>query len=1701
LRYRKRVKSRRAATCSLAWLAVWLLSAFALAAQPKAIRLRNEMILTPEPAKQAAAAPAAEDRAPVSGLFLIQFTGPFQPAWQEELRVAGAQLLRYVPEDAFVARLDKVPLSGVKSLNFVRWVGEYRPDHKVHSAVRNRKKGALAAGILEVSVLLSPAATPAEMAEARSLFQEGPRESQPRFGAVLRGKVAAAGIDRLARSPAVLWIEPAPHPRLNDEIASKIVAGDGGTHVTLVQSLGFDGAGVRVAVADTGLHTGNAATMHPDLLGRVPGFFYYGSLTDAADEHGHGTHVAGIVAGNGATGETDDTGALFGLGVAPRAQIVVQRIFDADGNFQAPPSNGALTEDAVRAGAEIGSNSWGDDVQGRYDLNAAEFDALVRDADDQTPGDQPYILEFSAGNAGPGAQTLDSPAVAKNVIATGASENDRLDFLIYADGPDAMADFSSRGPCEDGRIKPDLVAPGTWISSLRSPLGNDDNAWAPISDNYLFEGGTSQAGPHVSGAAAVFVQYYRQSYGSGPPSPALVKAALINSATDMDDTAGTGPTPNMDEGWGRVDLSNLIGSPRRYDFIDQGAPLATGQTFEHHVVIATAGEPLNVTLAYTDYPGFPAAIPALVNDLDLEVVAPDGSTYHGNQFDQGESVPNAPGKDNLNNVEGVHLSQPLPGDYLVRVRARNVVQDARRDTPAVDQDFALVISGDIPIPGVGILLLDRPAYTAPSLIRIELIDTDLAGQSSAIVQIKSATEANGLPVLLRPTAVSGIFTGSVATATGPAANDGRLEIAHGDWIEADYFDASAGITRIAIAVADLIPPIITNVSVTNEFGTMVVSWTTDERANSVVRFNTNATLSRVMTNAALVTMHEVDLTNLVAGRTYRFAVSSTDAAGNTATNDNGGALFSFVAVPAATVLLVDAYEIDTLGGSDTIPLSAYTDALAQTGVSFEVWDKSLLGSPTADKLAPFQVVMWRINDSFYLDTSLTAAEQSAVTTYLNRGGAFFLSSMEILTRIGTVPFVSNVFHVQAFAEDAGVPEALGREGDPIGSGIDVILDYSAYPTLEGFLDDPDISDTITPTANATPILFDAVSGQAAGISFPRTGLDSTGRVVFLSFPLDAVPQTGASPNDRADLLRRVLSFLLPGVNGLGTIALDSPVYTIPSLVAVEVGDSDLIGLGQPTVTLYSDTQTTGQTVTLGQTATPGLFRGFITLVAATNPPAAGQLRAQNGDLIRADYFDASAHGTVEATARVDTQAPAITGIVAAPDYQQATVSWDTSEETDALVQFGESAFLGRTAYDPNLNVHHDVVVTGLAPDRAYFYQVVSRDAAGNTTMDDNQGALYTFRTLRPLAPPFIDNLESGGTNWSVLNGEGSQTAWTLGPPNNGRETQAHSPINAWGSDLNGDSLDAADTALFSPAINLINGNVATLSFWHSYDFTDQSGSDINQFGELLIVTNSAGNPTTLAQYYDANSGWEQEEIDLTPYLGQVVYLVWHYQLFSIDSAPRPGWLVDDISVTVSNLVTGTIEISNNLAQAQFTLIGPISRTGQGMLATFNNAPAGDYVVTFLPVPFYQTPAPQTNALVAAATLIFQGTYSFTDINSNGIADAWELQYFGAVSPTRTRSTDTDGDGFTDYAEFIAGTDPNSPASKLALTTPAMQADGTLRLQWPSVAGRAYRVEGSSDAIQWVAVSDWTLAASDTMSLKLPAPVPGAPYLFRVEVHP
>ncbi len=1711
----------------LSLLALWL---FGLAetsnADTKPIRLRNQMLATPDPEPASKARLQGGDPE-VTGLYLVQLQDRLKPEWKEVLRARNVLLLRYVPEDAFVARLSGTSLAGLRSLSFVRWVGEYFPAYKVEKSLQTGAQGP--GKDLAVSVLLSPAATQAETLRTVRMLRETRMGRPMHSGRILHGNVPSSQLSSLASLSSVLWVEAAPRMKLMDEVASWIVGGEPDTtnaHGTIVQDLGYDGRGVTVAVADSGLHTGEKETMHPDLAGRVDALFYYGSLQDASDEHSHGTHVAGIIAGNGATGETDESGgeliefldpdelpsgrkpALYGLGVAPGAHLVAQRIFDGAGNYEAPPTYEVLTHDAVRAGAVIGSNSWGDDTQGRYDLSAAEFDALVRDADADMPGSQPYILEFSAGNAGPGSQTIGSPAVGKNVIATGASQNDRPEFFLYAEGAESMADFSSRGPCEDGRIKPDVVAPGTWIASLKSAYASDENAWSPISENYLYQGGTSQAGPHVSGAAAVFVQYYRQTHNGATPSPALTKAALIHSAVDMEAWAGTGPVPNADEGWGRVDLTELVATTANLQFLDQQARLSSGQSVEKQVLVGTTAEALKVTLVYTDVPGLPAAIPALVNDLDLEVVAPDGRIYRGNQFLNGESVPDAPSADRINNVEAVRVSSPQVGQYLVRVRAHNVVEDIDgRDLPRPEQDFALVVSGDIPSPGVGTLYFNRAAFTVPDQIQIKLFDADLSAQNSVAVQLNTSSDPTGKPVVLLRAGPGGVFTNSIATTLSSEPGSGEITLVHEDLIQATYLDASPAATRTALARVDLIPPAIGMIEATNRLGNVAITWNTDEAASGTVVFGTNLPLANAITNTVLLTGQRVVISGLQTGVEYKYYVVATDEAGNRATNDNNGILFSFLPTPASTVLLVDAYVRENDLDPTEIPLTTYTDALDAAGVSYDIWDLTQPDSPSpnTNDLSPFAIVIWRTSDSFFSTSAITPAQQATLSSYVQDGGALFYCSMEALSRIGPTSFRTNILHVQSFAEDAQVPSVLGIDNEPLTSGMDMALDYTLYDNdvLQLLGIDPDVSDTFTPTTNAIPILLEPITGRIAGIKSPRPGSDSKGRVVFFSFPFDTLPERGDAPNNRAAVMRNVLSFLAPGLNGLGSVSFDNTAYTIPSLVTVEVSDSDLAGSKTCQITVSTSSSTGSLSLTLDETVRKGTFRGFFTLVATNEPMSAGRLPAKHGDTLRAEYADNLARGSAQALAQVDVQIPTISSVQVDPEYEQATVIWLTSKPTDALVQFGESLFLGRTAYESELSPEHEVILTGLAPGRSYFYQVVSRDRAGNTKIDDNNGKMYTFRTLQPAAPPITFDFEDGGASWAVWPGvmgeEGS--VWQLGIPANGMETEAHSPTNAWASNLTGDAIDVADSRLVSPAIDLTGGNQATLRFWQSYDFSERSDLDIYEVGELYVSTNNAATWTLLDAYDEGSGGWEEIEISLTPYLGRVIRLSWYYGFFTLEPHPRPGWLIDDVTVTVTNVIRGTVVVTNNLAQASFSLSGPSTLSGRGLLTVFNDVIPGEYVTTFDPVPFFITPPPQTNVLTGTNVLALRSVYSIADTNHNGIPDSWEETYLGGVESSHPPETDSDGDHMSDYQEFMAGTNPTNNLSTLVLQPPVLGSGDTVQVAWETAPGRAYRILSSSDLRTWSAATPWIYPTTTSYSLALPIPNTARPYMLRLEASP
>jgi hypothetical protein len=249
---------------------LWLVPAF-FEVQAKVIRLRNETITT-EPRIGGATAKTPLTSQLLNGLYLIQFNSPPSAEVRAQLSAAGVDLLHYIPEDAFVARCRSARADQLRAMPFITWLGDYRPDHKVHANVRT-KAIEKPTESLDLTVLMVPRATVAEIAAVRGYMSAIRQQSTIRSGTVIRGTIDAAQLDGLAGSDLVLWIEPAPRMKLVDEVASKIVAGDGGTKQLLTQSLGYDGAGVNVAVADTGLNNGDAATMHPDLKGRTPAFF------------------------------------------------------------------------------------------------------------------------------------------------------------------------------------------------------------------------------------------------------------------------------------------------------------------------------------------------------------------------------------------------------------------------------------------------------------------------------------------------------------------------------------------------------------------------------------------------------------------------------------------------------------------------------------------------------------------------------------------------------------------------------------------------------------------------------------------------------------------------------------------------------------------------------------------------------------------------------------------------------------------------------------------------------------------------------------------------------------------------------------------------------------------------------------------------------------------------------------------------------------------------------------------------------------------------------------------------------------------------------------------------------------------------------------------------------------------------------------
>lgn len=479
-----------------------------------------------------------------------------------------------------------------------------------------------------------------------------------------------------------------------DEVLCDII---GATRAT---SLGYDGTGVLIGEAGTGLDTGRNSTLFTDLAGRMD---YWVDWTEtntadgvAEDTYGLSTPIISWMAGDASSSQFDPVdGKLYGSGVAPNARLMNERVFgDAGGWFAGDVAD--VFQDAAVKGAYSLTNSWGGGTIDQYETNCNKVDTAVRDADPDTPGEQPLFICMAAGS------TVDllGSACNKNGMTVGMSEGYKPHKSTTADNINELYATSPIGPTADGRIKPDLVAPATWGPGVKSHVstytGNQQ-----INTDYIYFSGTGGSAALGTGASAVFAQYYEDMNGA-IPSPAMTKAALINGATDMDDAYNTGPIPNNQEGWGRLNLTNVIEPGFNVFYEDQSAPLQDGVNKTYPDVFVTDNsKPLKISLVWTDVPA-PAttgAGRALINDLYLRAVSPTGVIYSGNMFLNGWSQAGVMANDALNNVECIYVQTPELGKWAVTVNGYDIVQDGVPGTVPVDQDFALVISGKIKVGG------------------------------------------------------------------------------------------------------------------------------------------------------------------------------------------------------------------------------------------------------------------------------------------------------------------------------------------------------------------------------------------------------------------------------------------------------------------------------------------------------------------------------------------------------------------------------------------------------------------------------------------------------------------------------------------------------------------------------------------------------------------------------------------------------------------------------------------------------------------------------------------------------------------------------------------------------------------------------------------------------------------------------------------
>ena len=700
-------------------------------------------------------APAGES------LQLIQFNGPVQQKWLDELTARGIKPLQYIASNGYIVWADAAGRTELDNLrNRAEWLQFSSPFHgylKVEPRLAARVE---AGGSDEVDITVQMyrhdgASETQKFIAERALLS--PKSRAPvGSGTIdlnwhpvlafenLKLRVRLSDVAAIAERADVVAVLPQAEVHLFDEKQSVILAGQipppapapATNYIGWLTARGFSTDQAQYAivnVSDTAVHEGgtgvtvvNTADQMLHVGGSAAGasrVAFFNNCSSRATNtvggaDGHGTHNAGIVAGYDVTAgapNRDADGYQLGMGVNPFGRVGSTAIIGNGYNITAcGDTQTGVIKSVYANGARISSNSWGTRPSPSvYDEFDQSYDIGTRDADLTAAGNQELIHVFAAGNDGPLASTVASPAAGKNVITVGASEGVRPGWTdgcttgpAQADNAMDMAGFSGRGPAPGQRAKPEVVAPGSHIQARASvysgygATGICDGYYPPGQTLFGSSSGTSHAAPGVAGVASLAYWWIEHGGagtaagtideigGSRVPSPALMKSWLIGHPTYLTGTAANDRLPSYGQGYGMPNLSLMFDTTRKV-LVDQSTTLNNAAEFyEVTVVVSDTTKPVRVAMAYTDAPGVLNSTEPQVNNLDLRVVN-GANTYLGNVFTNQWSTTGGTA-DTKNNYEAVFLPAGTSGNVTIRVTGTAINGDGVPNSgDETDQDFAL----------------------------------------------------------------------------------------------------------------------------------------------------------------------------------------------------------------------------------------------------------------------------------------------------------------------------------------------------------------------------------------------------------------------------------------------------------------------------------------------------------------------------------------------------------------------------------------------------------------------------------------------------------------------------------------------------------------------------------------------------------------------------------------------------------------------------------------------------------------------------------------------------------------------------------------------------------------------------------------------------------------------------------------------------